>query len=167
MLKGLLYLYLKSAQDKGALWVAVVAIALIGTATATLPVTALAFVSTVLSRGKWIKTTLFCTAGSTVGALLLLMVAHHLGWIGIYEHFPEMITHPEWSKVMQWVQNFGPVALFLISISPLPQTPALIFFGIVRHDYFAVLLALGCGKFIKYSVVSFASKKLHWKEHES
>jgi membrane protein YqaA with SNARE-associated domain len=165
MLKGLLYQYLKSAQDKGALWVAVVAIALIGTATATLPVTALAFVSTVLSRGKWIKSTLFCTAGSTVGALLLLMVAHHLGWIGIYEHFPEMTTHPEWFKVMQWVQNFGPVALFLISISPLPQTPALIFFGIVRHDYFAVLLALGCGKFIKYSVVTFASKKLHWKEH--
>ena len=56
----------------------------------------------------------------------------------------------------------GPLALFLIAASPLPQTPALIFFAIAHHDYPAVFVAMLAGKIIKYGL--FAWLASHFPE---
>jgi len=83
--------------------------------------------------------------GSALGATLLVITFHHLGWQQIYERYPELSTHATWSRVIMWLSNYGTFALFLIAVSPLPQTPALIFFGIARQDYFGVFLAMLLG----------------------
>lgn len=58
---------------------------------------------------------------------------------------------------MAWASHYGTAALFLIAVSPLPQTPALIFFGIARHDVVAVFLAMLAGKLIKYALFAWAA----------
>jgi membrane protein YqaA with SNARE-associated domain len=40
--------------------------------------------------------------------------------------------------------------LFVIALSPLPQTPALIFADIIRHDDLDVFVVMLAGKLLKY-----------------
>jgi membrane protein YqaA with SNARE-associated domain len=47
------------------------------------------------------------------------------------------------------------LALFVIALSPLPQTPALVFAGIVRHDYADVFAVMLAGKFFKYGAYAW------------
>lgn len=97
--------------------------------------------------------------GSAVGATVLVMAFHQLGWTQLYERFPELATHDNWRRIIEWVASFGALALFLIAASPLPQTPALIFFGIARQDYQSVFLAMLAGKILKYGLFAWLAAR--------
>ena len=59
------------------------------------------------------------------------------------------------------LQTFGHLVPYAlpVALSPLPQTPALIFFGIARPDYLGVLLAVFAGKLIKYSTFAWITRR--------
>lgn len=133
-------------------------LALAGTLTAAYPVTAVIVPAALLAPKRWLKITLVTALSSA-----LVILFHHMGWVQIYEHFPELATHPQWSRVMDWVASYGVIALFVIAATPLPQTPALIFFGgVARPDYLGVFVAMLFGKLIKYGV--FAWLTAHFPE---
>jgi membrane protein YqaA with SNARE-associated domain len=148
----------QSAEGHGFLWVCM-GLALGGTVSAAYPVTAVVVPAALLLPKRWQKIAALTALGSALGATLLVIGFHHLGWAQLYERFPDLTTNETWSRVMAWVSAYGIAALFLIAISPLPQTPALIFFGIARHDYVVVFMAMLVGKLLKYALVAWLAAR--------
>lgn len=157
--EGLLQRLLRNAEEGHTLSLVAMGLALAGTVTAAYPVTAVIVPAALLAPRRWRRLTLLTALGSALGATLLVEFFHHLGWNQIYARFPELASRREWAEVMDWVVAYGALALFLISASPLPQTPALIVFAIGRHDYFAVFVAMFCGKLIKYGLFAWAASR--------
>lgn len=135
------------------------ALAGLGTFTAAFPVTAIIVPATLISPSRWKSLSLGAALGSTLGATALVMLMHHLGWHNLYEHYPLLADHPDWLKVMGWVQEYGLLALFVVAASPVPQTPALAFFAITRPDYLGVFVAVLAGKILKYGGYAWVAKR--------
>lgn len=128
-----------------------------GTVTAIYPVTAVVVPATLLAARRWRAIACFSACGSALGATILIAVFHHLGWTQIYAHFPEIAGNEGWMRFMGWATRFGIWAVFLIAVSPLPQTPAFIVLGIADFNYAGVLLATLLGKLIKYGAFAWAA----------
>jgi membrane protein YqaA with SNARE-associated domain len=60
---------------------------------------------------------------------------------------------------MAWVSDYGAVGLFAVAVSPFPQTPTLIVFGTVRHDYFSVFVAMLAGKALKHALFAWIASR--------
>ncbi|MFZ2629141.1 MAG: VTT domain-containing protein, partial [Rugosibacter sp.] len=144
----------ESMAGHGFLWVCLL-LALAGTFSAAYPVTAVVVPASLLAPGRWRQIAVTTALGSALGATLLVIVCHHLGWSQVYRHFPEFVGNARWGEVMAWMSRYGLLALFVIALSPLPQTPALVFAGIVRHDYADVFAVMLAGKFFKYGAYAW------------
>lgn len=138
------------------------ALSLGGTMTAAYPVTAIVTPAALLSPLRWRQISLISAVGSAFGATMLVLIFHHLGWQQLFEHYPQFSANPAWHRVMGLAMQDGIPALFLIAISPLPQTPALIFFGIAEQNYIGVFAAMLAGKVLKYGL--FAWLAAHFPE---
>ena len=103
--------------------------------------------------------------GSAIGATLLVVIFHNLGWTQVFEKFPELSTNATWHQIIDWASDYDILAMFLIAASPLPQTPALIFFAIAQHDYLSIFVAMLAGKLLKYGVLAWLSS--HFPERFS
>lgn len=145
------------------LLLACLALSFAGTLTAAFPVTAVVVPATLLAPHRWRAITLACAIGAAFGATTLMTIFHHLGWTQLYERFPDLVSDPAWARVLDWTSRYGVVALFVIAVSPLPQTPALIFLGAAQHDYAGALIAMFAGKLIKYGAFAWTSS--HFPEH--
>lgn len=130
-----------------------------GTLSAGFPVSAVVVSATLLQPLRWPAIAVVCALGSGLGATLLVVAFHHLGWNQLYVCFPQLATNREWIDIIDWVSRYGIAALFAIALSPLPQTPALIFFAVARHDYASVFAAITIGKTCKYSLFAWAAAR--------
>jgi len=148
----------RSAEGHGFLLVCL-ALSLGGAISAAYPGTAVVVPASLLMPRRWRQITLMAALGSALGATLLMVAFYHLGWTQLYDRFPELATHKTWHRVMMWVADYGTPALFLIAASPLPQTPALIFFGIARHDPVSVFVAMLAGKLVKYGLFAWLATR--------
>lgn len=135
------------------------ALAFAGTLSAAYAITAIVVAATLLVPRRWLQISIVSALGSAVGATLLVIVFHQLGWLQIYERFPELSTNPLWGRIIAWVTGYGALALFAIAVSPLPQTPALIFFAVVRHDYGVVFVAILAGKLLRYGLAAWLAAR--------
>ena len=131
------------------LW-ACLGLALGGTVSAAFPITAALVPAALMAPGRWRQITCAMALGSAIGATLIVFASRHLGWAPLYDQFPEIPSHPGWTRVMLWAAQYGVLALFVVAISPLPQTPILIFFGVAHHDYVSIFAAMLAGKLVKY-----------------
>ncbi|WP_018988285.1 hypothetical protein [Aromatoleum toluclasticum] len=156
-IEALLYRILRFAEAGHRLLLACIGLSFLGTLTAAWPVTAVVVPATLMAAGRWRAIAGVSALGSAIGATVLMLVFHHLGWTQLYERFPELATNSSWAQVVDWGRRYGTAALFLIAASPLPQTPALIFFGAVRPDYVGVFVAMLAGKLMKYGTFAWAS----------
>jgi len=126
---------------------------------ATYPVTVVAVPAAMLRPGRWMLVACACALGSATGACALVAALHHLGWATVYAHFPELAHHASWSGAVQWVQDYGGLALCAIAASPLPQTPALLAFSIAQPQLPIVFMAVGAGKLLKYGCVCWLASR--------
>ena len=156
-IEALIYRILRFAEAGHRLLLACIGLSFVGTLTAAWPVTAVVVPATLMAAGRWRAITGVAALGSAIGATALMVVFHHLGWTQLYERFPELATDPSWAQVVDWGTRYGTAALFLIAASPLPQTPALMFFGAMRPDYAGVFVAMLAGKLLKYGVFAWVS----------
>lgn len=156
-MEGFLQRLLRRAAEGHGLLFACFALAFAGTLTASFPVTAVVVPATLLAAGRWKAVATATAFGSALGATALVMVFHHLGWSQVYAHFPEMAAHPAWQRVIAWAANYGIATLFLIAASPLPQTPALIFFGVVQPNVPGVFAAMLLAKLVKYGALAWVT----------
>lgn len=157
--EALLERLLRHAAQGHAFLLTCAGLACAGTLSAAYPVTAVVVPAALLAPRRWPGIAFFAACGSTLGGTALVILFHHLGWAVVYEHFPQFTTHPQWLRVMDWVATYGVAALFVIAASPLPQTPALIVFGITRHDIPGVLVAMLAGKLLKYGLFALLAAR--------
>lgn len=158
-IKNLLQHLIHHAADGHGLLTVCLGLAFAGTMTAAYPVTAVVVSATLLAPLRWRQIALATTVGSALGATLLVAVFHYLGWTFLYDHFPDLANHPTWHRIMAWSEQYGVIAVFFIAATPLPQTPALIFFGIARQDYVGVFIAMLSGKALKYGLFAWLAAR--------
>ena len=124
------------------------------TVSMTVPVTSALIPAVLLSPRRWRSIALQAAFGSALGATLLVLLFHHLGWVQLHAQFPAMLESTGWQRVIAWTVEYGVIALFAIAALPLPQTPALIFFAITEQPVAQIFLAVLLGKLIKYFLLA-------------
>ena len=128
------------------------AIALGLTVSMSVPFGGVLAVAVLLAATRWRAIVLCSSLGSSIGALVIYLMFHHLGWSQFIAAYPEIAKSNAWRDAARWIEQYGSFALFAISALPLPQTPALIFAGIYRMPVPEVWLAMFLGKLIKYGI---------------
>ena len=124
------------------------------TVSMTVPVTSALVPAVLLSPRRWRSVALQAAFGSALGATLLVLLFHHLGWAQLHAQFPAMLDSATWQRAIAWTVAYGAIALFAIAALPLPQTPALIFFAITEPPVAQIFLAVFLGKLIKYFLLA-------------
>jgi membrane protein YqaA with SNARE-associated domain len=158
MLYGALFgirVVLQGATSLRAYPLVVGGVALLLTLSMSLPFASILVVAVLLRRDRWKEITVFASAGSASGGLLLYTVFHHLGWNYLIEAYPDLVQSKAWIDATRWLSAYGTWALLAVAASPLPQTPALIFTAVSRLPPFEVFLALFVGKLVKYGVYAW------------
>lgn len=161
-LEGLLQGWIRHSAEGHGFLLTCGLLAFAGTVTAAYPVTAVVVPAGLLVPRRWLVIALCCAFGSAIGATVLVEVSHHIGWSQLYAWFPHLAESDRWQEMNRWLQEYGVLSLFLIAASPLPQTPALVFFGLTGHSVVPVFVAILLGKILKYGL--FAWLTSHFPE---
>jgi membrane protein YqaA with SNARE-associated domain len=156
--KVLLNLLHRKAAGKALLPVCFL-VGLIGSMTAIIPGSAIFVPASVLNPRRWRSIAFSGSLGSSIGALLLILIIHSWGWSQIYSLFPNLLENDNWQHAVQWITDYGLIGLFLICCSPLPQTPALIFISASPLPLGLIFLAIISGKLLKYGGLSLLSSR--------
>jgi len=135
--------------DQGAFPLVVSVVAAAATLSMTVPFASLLVAAALMAPRRWRSIALFSSVGAALGAALLYLAFHHLGWAMLYATYPDVVRSTAWSDATRWLSRYGVVSLQLIAALPLPLTPALMFAAISRLPV-AEVLALWLGKLAKY-----------------
>lgn len=133
------------------------ACAFLVTVTLTLPVELLVAIGALISPARWIAIGLFAAIGSSLASVGLYLAFHHLGWNLLIEWYPDIAASKFWTQSTAWLSEYGAIALFALMALPLPvpKTPALAFVAIYRMPIYEVILAIGLGKLLKYTLYAY------------
>jgi membrane protein YqaA with SNARE-associated domain len=124
--------------------------AFLATVSMTVPFASVLVASVLLAAGRWRSIASWSSAGAAVGAMVLYLVFHHLGWTRVFDAYPELVRSTAWVDATRWLTQYGVGSLFVISVLPVPLTPALVFAAISRLPVIEVVAALWAGKWLKY-----------------
>lgn len=144
----------RQADRAGFVWV-VAGVAAAATLSMTVPFASMLITAVLIAPRRWIWIALASSVGAALGAALLYVVFHHLGWARLFELYPDVVRSAAWSDATRWLTRYGTVSLLLIAALPLPLTPALMFAAIHPLPVVHVLLALWAGKLAKYLVYAW------------
>jgi membrane protein YqaA with SNARE-associated domain len=128
------------------------AAALAATLSMSVPFASLLIAAVLMAPRRWRSIALCSSLGAALGAALLYLAFHHLGWARLFAAYPEVVRSAAWADATRWLSRYGVAALLVLAALPLPLTPALMFAAISRLPVAEVLLALWLGKLAKYLV---------------
>lgn len=129
-----------------------------GTLTAAYPVTAVVLTAVMMAPRRWLWVSLACATGSGISGGLIMVIAHLLGYNEVHTLLPDMTSGETWSKASVWINQYGLWTIFAVGVSPLPQMPLLIFYGVVDDRIIEAGIALWAGKVIKYGAVGWIAQ---------
>lgn len=155
---GLMRTLLRRA-DRPAFPAVVGAVAVAATVSMSVPFATLLVAAVLMARRRWIAIAVWASLGAALGAALLYLVFHHLGWARLFDAYPDVVRSTAWSDATRWLSTYGVLALLVIAATPLPLTPALMFAGISRLPIVEVVLALWIGKLAKYLVYAWLASR--------
>ena len=135
--------------------VIVAAVAFVATLSMTVPFAPLLAVAVLMVPNRWKSITVLSSLSAALGAGLLYLAFHHLGWAGLITSYPDVVRSRAWSDATRWLANYGVIALLVIAATPLPLTPVLMIASISRLPVMEVLLALWLGKLVKYTAYAW------------
>ena len=145
--------------DSRAFPVVVGAVAVAATLSMSVPFATLLVAAVLMVRHRWVAIALWASLGAALGAALLYLVFHHLGWARLFAAYPDVVRSSAWSDATRWLSAYGVTALLVIAATPLPLTPALMFAGLSRLPIAEVVLALWIGKLAKYLMYSWLASR--------
>ena len=144
--------------DRPAFPLVAAGVALAATLSMTVPFVPLLVGAVLMTPGRWKSIAVWSSLAAALGAGLLYLVFHHLGWARLFAAYPDMLRSSAWADATRWLTSYGVAGMLVIAALPLPLTPALLFAGISRLPVAEVLLALWLGKLVKYTTYAwFAS----------
>jgi membrane protein YqaA with SNARE-associated domain len=130
-------------------------IAFILTSTFAFPFTFVLVPAVLLAPRRWLAIGLSSGIASGIGGAVLVEVFHFMGRELVLSHFPQLVASSSWQLAQDWLESNGLFALAVIAGSPLPQTPALLFYSLGNPSALGVLVAVGIGKTVKYVFLSW------------
>lgn len=170
---GLTQSLLRRADTRG-FPVVVGGIAAASTLSMSVPFATMLAAAVLMAPKRWRAIAVCASLGAAVGAGLLYLAFHHLGWERLFAAYPDVVRSSAWGDATQWLGAYGVLALLVIASTPLPLTPALMFAGISRLPIVEVLLALWLGKLLKYLLYAWLASRfpervlqLEWRKLES
>lgn len=135
----------------------VAAVAFVSTATFSFPFSIVLIPAVLIAPRRWLALGLICGMASGIGAAVLVELFNHLGQELVVSRFPELVRSQSWQLSSAWLHTYGLYALMLIAGSPIPQTPALLFYALADPSVPGVLVAVGIGKTVKYVSLAWAT----------
>ena len=135
------------------------AVALAATLSMSVPFATLLVAAVLMARRRWSAIAVGASRGAALGAAVLYLVFHHLGWARLFAAYPDVVRSSAWNDATRWLSAYGVVALLVIAATPLPLTPALMFAAISRLPLAEVVFALWIGKLAKYSVYAWLASR--------
>lgn len=145
--------------DSRAFPVVVGAVAIAATLSMSVPFATLLVAAVLMARRRWGAIAVWASLGAALGAALLYLAFHHLGWARLFAAYPDVVRSSAWADATRWLSVYGVTALLVIAATPLPLTPALMFAGISRLPIAEVVLALWIGKLAKYLVYAWLASR--------
>jgi membrane protein YqaA with SNARE-associated domain len=137
--------------------VVVALIAFVSTATFTFPFAIVLIPAVLIAPRRWLLLGLMSGLASGVGAAVLVELFNHLGQELVVSRLPDLVQSQSWQLGSTWLRTYGLFALLLIAGSPMPQTPALLFYSLVDPSVLGVLVAVSIGKTVKYVFLAWAT----------
>lgn len=155
---GLMHTLLRRA-DSPAFPAVIAAVALAATVSMVVPFATLLVAAVLMAPRRWGSIAVGASLGAALGAAVLYMVFHHLGWARLFAAYPDVVRSSAWGDATRWLSAYGVVAMLFIAATPLPLTPALMFAGISRLPFVEVVFALWIGKLAKYLVYAWLASR--------
>lgn len=157
-LEARLQVWLERANRGHHLYIVCLLICFGGTLTAAYPVTAVVLTAVVMAPRRWLWIGLACATGSGISGGLIMLIAHLLGYNEVHALLPETTSGQIWTDASTWISQYGLWTIFAVGVSPLPQMPLLIFYGVVDDRILEAATALWLGKVIKYGIVAWIAQ---------
>lgn len=113
-------------------------------------------ISYVLMRPHhWLRTFIMIAFGSALGALVLASILQFGGTEFLQSWFPALFQSGGWESTRNFVQDHGAFALFVISMSFLPQQPGVILAALSGMALPVLFFSVFAGRALKYLFFSW------------
>jgi membrane protein YqaA with SNARE-associated domain len=106
-------------------------------------------------RRRWIYSCLIVTLGSAAGAWALAALLEVHGLPFLLELQPGLDHSPVWAWTNRLMDDWGGWALFLVSLSPIMQHPAVALAAIAGMPLTEVFMIVFLGRALKYGLLSW------------
>lgn len=117
-------------------------------------------VKTVLLKPRsWVLITVVLISSSALGAVTLGYLAHTYGEPFLHWLAGDILHSDEWKWAHDFIERHGPWAMALISLSPLPQQPAVAACGLAGMPLMTLFSAVWLGRAPKYFGFAYLATK--------
>ena len=115
-----------------------------------IPTDGLLISSTMLIPKKWLSFAISVTIGSLIGAMGIayLVELHGLPWL--LNFYPDLDQTKSWIWSQQFFENYGLLCVFVVSLTPLMQHPAIVLAVLVNTPMYKLALVIFGGRAVKY-----------------
>ena len=134
-------------------------IAFVSTATFAFPFTLVLIPAVLLAPHRWLVLGLLTGMASGAGGAVLVEIFQFMGQELVVSRFPQLVESASWQLASTWLQDYGLFALAVIAGSPLPQTPAILFYSLANPSTLGVLIAVGIGKTVKFVFLAWLTAR--------
>ena len=93
----------------------------------SVPFASLLMAAVLLAPRRWVSIATLASLGAAVGALVLYLVFHHLGWNRLFAAYPDVVRSTAWRDATHWLEHYGVASLSVIAALPVPLTPCLLY----------------------------------------
>ena len=122
-----------------------------------IPTDALLISACMLATRRWIYFAFMVALGSSVGALILAEILQHHGLPLLLKLAPSILETKAWTWTVWMMGEWGIWALFLVSLSPLMQHPAVALAAVSGMALYKIFLMVFAGRLIKYLFLAWLS----------
>jgi membrane protein YqaA with SNARE-associated domain len=124
---------------------------------AVIPSDALVISSVMLRPKRWVRFFVSAGTGSAIGAAMLaLLVKTHGSWM-IAHLFPHALESPSWVSMDRFLVSYGPYAIFLVAVGPLPQQPAVVLAALAHMNVAEIAGSVLVGRLVKYGFFAWSA----------
>lgn len=120
-----------------------------------IPTDGLLVSSSMLIPKKWFTFALNVSVGSMLGAMALASIVELQGLPWLLNHYPDLDQSKSWVLSQEFFENYGLLFVFLVSLSPLMQQPAVILAALANTPLYKLALVVFFGRFFKFMLFAY------------
>lgn len=130
-------------------------LAALGNLIIVIPTDGILISSTMLTARRWILLGVSVAIGSTLGALILVLVVKEHGLPLVLQFYPGLNETGAWLTTQDFFDKYGLLVVFGIMASPLMQQPALILASLSNAPLGKLALVILAGRALKFMAYAY------------